>query len=223
MSLEEDPRYLYDPEPDPRRRRSHRVPPQLKSWVYGRRTRRHKADPRRRRRSYRRRYDPQYVGYRSRAKGIFAKFSKFITTGVFALATVQQATDLDMKFPGLDTIIKTPLGKIQYVASKFIERVTFGSITLFQPIEGYSFGPPSKPALNPSNCLNKWTGLGVGALVYSMIPGLPYRGIAKKFAKGAIAGGIIGGLLDEALPGTSNSTGQSQTMQVPQGTFWSVR
>lgn len=88
-----------------------------------------------------------------------------------------------------------------------IETIFSWTVSRALSVFGFSYSPfpalagPVKASLNPGNVLNKFTGAGVLALVYSAmgkyIPLLPWRGRVKKFGKPLLAAGILGGLLDD--------------------------
>lgn len=101
--------------------------------------------------------------------------------------------------------------KITALGVWFVGRLTNGYITIPNAL---NYGAP-KPSWNVGNALNKWTALGIGALIYKHIPIAPKRGLVGKFSLPLIAGGIIGGLLDDPS-GQSVSRSASYVNNGPQ-------
>lgn len=101
--------------------------------------------------------------------------------------------------------------KAQAYAVLLVQRLTNGAVLgnySFPNGKGQTITLNSKPTYQIGNVLNKFTGLGVGALIYKHIPMLPFRGKIGKFAIPLIAGGIIGGLIDDPSgQATSRSSG----------------
>ncbi len=116
-------------------------------------------------------------------------------SGVGAL--IQQATSSDVAYQQTsnsgywNSLSSTQ--KFEGVLQRFVSRATNGNVLIFKNV----FSDPVKPTFQLGNIFNKWTGIGIAALIYKHIPRLPQRGKVGKFAIPLIAGGIIGGLLDD--------------------------
>jgi len=53
---------------------------------------------------------------------------------------------------------------------------------------------------------NKWSGIGLGTLIYGMLPVkmLPHKGKAKTLGKSLLTGGVLGGLFSTGNPHNTN-------------------
>lgn len=119
-----------------------------------------------------------------------------ITPASFLGAYLQQVTAKDVlaaQTAGTYQTLST-MDKAKFVFGNAIGRTTgwypFANITGTRPF-----------TLNVAGMANKWTGLGIGALIYSMLPikQLPGKPIAKKVGSGLLAGGLVGGLFDDPV------------------------
>jgi len=63
---------------------------------------------------------------------------------------------------------------------------------------------------------NKWSGIGLGTLIYSMVPikMLPHKGKAKTLGKSLLTGGILGGLFSTGNPHNTNLIAPSRAITV---------
>lgn len=83
------------------------------------------------------------------------------------------------------------LGKFKFLMNDVTGRISgvnfFGDATQFTQ------------TINPSGMINKYVGLGLLATIfYPMIPKVPGKSIARKAGGALIAGGLLGGLFDDA-------------------------
>jgi hypothetical protein len=81
----------------------------------------------------------------------------------------------------------------------FIQRITNGSVlsNYTATLGTTTIVLNSKPTWQLGNIFNKWTGAGVGALIYKHLPWVPEKAKVGKFVVPLLAAGIIGGLLDD--------------------------
>lgn len=88
--------------------------------------------------------------------------------------------------------------KFQYIVHNLVARLTLGNVNVFS-----QFGGAPSPTFNPANILNKWTGLGIAAMIYKHLPGVPQKGKVGKFGFPLILAGVVGGLLDDPISGAA--------------------
>lgn len=140
-------------------------------------------------------------------------------------AFIQQTTSADVAYAQSSGFwASTPwwakLGDVGYWT---LSRITFGKIGSIT-IGGQNLGPVT-PSFNIGNVLNKYTGLGIAGLVYSMVAGMARgRGHSKFLPEGRFIGkmggtllgaGILGGLLDDAGAFDRGTQGQT-SVTLPQ-------
>ena len=121
-----------------------------------------------------------YTKIRNRVKSSWSK----ISAGAGALAFLQQVTAKDMEgTAGLP---------IDQKAKTFMNALS-GRITGYNP-----FGGNVPQTINVGGIFNRWSGIGLGAILYGMVPvrALPHKGKAKTLGKSLLTGGILGGLFD---------------------------
>lgn len=200
--------YDYDPRGRNKKlARKGRVPPQLRAWVFGRRTKSGKQydpSPRRRSRKSERRYDPiSYAGVRKR----LSPLQRAITPITAFVTGIQQMIGKDVEYAGATFDGYDLTTKLKFVVNRIAGR-TIG----FNP-----FPETGKQGqvINPLGMLNKWTGIGIGLLLARKVPGLPYKGMMGRLGKGALAGGLLGGFFDQ--PKASAEKGASQYSQMMRG------
>lgn len=162
------------------------------------------------RRSFRRR---SFRRFRRRAPtNSLMKFRRVIFPAAFGLSFLQQITEKDIAF---NTSYNNydPLTKLKFIFGTALGRAT--GFYIFPQLTG------SRPfQLNPKNIINKWTGLGLGAIVASYLP-FPNKGgiksIMRDFGVGALVGGSVGGILDDPvmkLPGQTQMQQQAYSDSV---------
>jgi len=132
------------------------------------------------------------------------------------LAFVQQTTAEDVKFAKSTGYYQGLNGenKAKFLVGKLIGRAT--GFTVFGNVAGEA--PDFK--INLWGPVNKWTGIGVGGLIYKTLGGyfnLPYRNHVRNFTAPILIGGIVGGLIDP--PGDSSGPAPTPSRnQVSAGT-----
>jgi len=114
-------------------------------------------------------------------------------TAVGIGAFFQQVTEKDVQAAVISPAWQTYtlIQKGEFIFGRFLNR-TIG-INPWPSIGGqFPF------AINASGWVNKWTGIGAGALGYGLLPfsGLPHKGKVKKTGIALLFAGIIGGILD---------------------------
>ena len=97
-------------------------------------------------------------------------------------------------------------------AQRFVNNV-LGRIVGFQPFSGQSHTAFTQ-TLNLEGALNKFTGIGLAALIYGSLPlkMLPHKGKAKTLGKRIATAGFLGGIFD--APG-GNTTTATQIQTAP--------
>ena len=97
---------------------------------------------------------------------------------------------------------------------KIFANIVLGRLSGFTPFKsGNLYGSENTPfTINPNGMVNKFTGLGIGGLIYKNLPikQLPMKSKVGVISKGLLAGGLIGGLFDPPMnsPSTSGSSPQ---------------
>ena len=159
--------------------------------------RRRRAAPRRRR------------SRRSRARGDLGRLhpkSAFTQGANIAgvLAFFSQLTGKD-RAAGAYPALATTTDKAKIFANN-----VFGRIIGFQPFTAQS-NPAFVQTINLDGAVNKFTGIGLGALIYGALPFrmLPHKGKAKTLGKRLLTAGVLGGIFD--APGNSTATVQVQS------------
>jgi len=119
-----------------------------------------------------------------------------ISKGAGVLAALSQITGTDMsKSAG------QPIGSR---AQHFINSLS-GRITGYTPFKSAT-GADIPQTISIDGMFNKWSGIGLGTLIYSMVPikMLPHKGKAKTLGKSLLTGGILGGLFSTGNPHNTN-------------------
>ena len=93
--------------------------------------------------------------------------------------------------------------------AKILVNNVLGRIVGFQPFEAEKKGAFVQ-TLNLEGAVNKFTGIGLAALLYGHLPlkMLPHKGKAKTLGKRIATAGFLGGIFD--APGTSTTSVQTQ-------------
>jgi len=150
----------------------------------------------RRRGATTRRRSPRRRAIKKRASRSITSNWKKISTAAGVLAGVQQLTNKDMTHTaGMPIATK---------AQAFINSIV-GRTTGYNPFPAASGGKIPQ-TINPNDMFNKWSGIGLGALLYGVVPVkmLPHKSKAKTLGKSLLTAGIIGGLFDAPSNPSSN-------------------
>jgi len=89
-------------------------------------------------------------------------------------------------------------------AQNFVNSLS-GRITGYTPFKSAT-GANIPQTISIDGMFNKWSGIGLGTLIYSMVPikMLPHKGKAKTLGKSLLTGGILGGLFSTGNPHNTN-------------------
>jgi len=120
---------------------------------------------------------------------------KKISTGAGALAFLSQVTGSDMSASAGQPIATR--------AQNFINSLS-GRITGYNPFPQTGTVPQT---ISIDGIFNKWSGIGLGAWIYGMLPvkQLPQKSKAKTLGKALLSGGVLGGLFSTTNnPHTTN-------------------
>ena len=119
---------------------------------------------------------------------------KKISTGAGALAFLSQVTGPDMAASAGQPIATR--------AQNFINSLS-GRITGYNPFPQTGTVPQT---ISIDGIFNKWSGIGLGAWLYGMIPvkQLPQKSKAKTLGKALLSGGVLGGLFSTGNPHNTN-------------------
>jgi hypothetical protein len=123
---------------------------------------------------------------------------KKISTGAGALAFLSQVTGHDMASSAGQPIATR--------AQNFVNSLS-GRIT------GYN---PFPQTISIDGMFNKWSGIGLGAWIYGMLPvkQLPQKSKAKTLGKALLTGGVLGGLFSTGNPHNTNILSPSRAITV---------
>ena len=129
-----------------------------------------------------------------------------ISKGAGVLAALSQITGTDMSASA-----GQPIGSR---AQNFVNSLS-GRITGYTPFKSAT-GANIPQTISIDGMFNKWSGIGLGTLIYSMVPikMLPHRGKAKTLGKSILTGGILGGLFSVGNPHNTNLIAPSRAMTV---------
>jgi len=119
---------------------------------------------------------------------------KKISTGAGALAFLSQVTGHDMASSAGQPIATR--------AQNFINSLS-GRITGYNPFPQTGTVPQT---ISIDGIFNKWSGIGLGAWIYGMLPvkQLPQKAKAKTLGKALLSGGVLGGLFSTGNPHNTN-------------------
>ncbi len=117
-------------------------------------------------------------------------FNRLITPAVALGTALQQITAEDIQTAVNQNVWQTydTTNKIKYVVHSAVGRVT--GVNVFSELGTV------KQTINPAGVLNKWTGIGLGGILFTMIPKVPYKRQIRAASMGSLIGGIVGGLFD---------------------------
>ena len=149
------------------------------------------------------------------SKGIKSQWRK-ISTGAGVIAGLAQITGTDMA---------ASTGQPIAIRAKNFSNSLLGRVTGFTPFKDAP-GANTPQTISLEGMFNKYTGIGIGMLAYSMIPAklLPHKGKAKTLGKSLFGAGLISGIFSHSgNPHTHNlvntnshavssSTGQQVTV-----------
>jgi hypothetical protein len=129
---------------------------------------------------------------------------KKISTGAGALAFLSQVTGSDMAASAGQPIATR--------AQNFINSLS-GRITGYNPFPQTGTVPQT---ISIDGMFNKWSGIGLGAWLYGMLPvkQLPQKGKAKTLGKSLLTGGVLGGLFSTGNPHNTNLISSSPALTV---------
>jgi len=129
-----------------------------------------------------------------------------ISKGAGVLAALSQITGTDMSASA-----GQPIGSR---AQNFVNSLS-GRITGYTPFKSAA-GASIPQTISIDGMFNKWSGIGLGTLIYSMVPikMLPHRGKAKTLGKSLLTGGILGGLFSTGNPHNTNLIAPSRAITV---------
>ena len=129
-----------------------------------------------------------------------------ISKGAGVLAALSQITGTDMSASA-----GQPIGSR---AQNFVNSLS-GRITGYTPFKSAA-GASIPQTISIDGMFNKWSGIGLSTLIYSMIPikMLPHKGKAKTLGKSLLTGGILGGLFSTGNPHNTNLIAPSRAITV---------
>ena len=129
-----------------------------------------------------------------------------ISKGAGVLAALSQITGTDMSASA-----GQPIGSR---AQNFVNSLS-GRITGYTPFKSAA-GASTPQTISIDGMFNKWSGIGLGTLIYSMVPikMLPHKGKAKTLGKSLLTGGILGGLFSTGNPHNTNLIAPSRAITV---------
>ena len=138
-------------------------------------------------------------------KSIKSQWGK-ISKGAGVLAALSQITGSDMSASA-----GQPIGSR---AQNFVNSLS-GRITGYTPFKSAT-GANIPQTISIDGMFNKWSGIGLGTLIYSMVPikMLPHKGKAKTLGKSLLTGGILGGLFSTGNPHNTNLIAPSRALTV---------
>ena len=130
-----------------------------------------------------------YTKITRRVKSSWSK----VSAGAGALAFLQTVTQTDMAGNTAPTVGDK--------AKVFLNSLS-GRITGYNPFGG---GVPQ--TINVGGVFNKWSGIGLSAILYGMVPAksLPHKSKAKQLGKSLLSAGILGGIFSAPSHNNTNS------------------
>ena len=139
------------------------------------------------------------------SKSIGSQWGK-ISKGAGVLAALSQITGADMSASAGQPIASR--------AQNFVNSLS-GRITGYTPFKSAT-GANIPQTISIDGMFNKYSGIGLGTLIYSMIPikMLPHKGKAKTLGKSLLTGGILGGLFSVGNPHNTNLIAPSRAITV---------
>ena len=161
---------------------------------------------RKRRRATTRRRSPRRRAIKKRASKSITSNWKKISTGIGALAFLSNITGSDMAASSGQPIA----ARAQNFGNSLL-----GRITGFTPFKNAA-GANTPQTISIDGMFNKFSGIGLGTLIYGMLPVkmLPHKGKAKTLGKSLLTGGILGGLFSTGNPHNTNLISPSRALTV---------
>jgi len=97
-------------------------------------------------------------------------------------------------------------------AQNFINSLS-GRITGYAPFKSAA-GANIPQTISIDGMFNKYSGIGLGTLIYGMLPVkmLPHKGKAKTLGKSLLTGGVLGGLFSTGNPHNTNLLSSSPSV-----------
>ena len=143
---------------------------------------------------------------RKRVKKSIQSNWRKISTGAGVLAALSQITGADMAASA-----GQPIGSR---AQNFVNSLS-GRITGYTPFKTAA-GASIPQTISIDGMFNKWSGIGLGTLIYGMLPVkmLPHRGKAKTLGKSLLTGGVLGGLFSTGNPHNTNLIAPTRAITV---------
>ena len=137
------------------------------------------------------------------SKSIQSNWKK-ISTGAGALAFLSQVTGSDMAASAGQPIATR--------AQNFVNSLV-GRISGYNPFPQTGTVPQT---ISIDGMFNKWSGIGLGAWLYGMLPvkQLPQKSKAKTLGKSLLTGGVLGGLFSTGNPHNTNLISSSPPLVV---------
>ena len=128
-------------------------------------------------------------------KSIGSQWGK-ISKGAGVLAALSQITGTDMSASA-----GQPIGSR---AQNFVNSLS-GRITGYTPFKNAA-GANTPQTISIDGIFNKWAGIGLGTLIYGMLPVkmLPHKAKAKTLGKSLLTFGALGGLFSTGNPHNTN-------------------
>ena len=119
------------------------------------------------------------------SRGIKSQWKK-ISTGAGVIAGLSQITGTDMA---------ASTGQPIAIRAKNFSNSLLGRVTGYTPFKDAP-GANTPQTISLEGMFNKYTGIGIGMLAYSMIPAklLPHKGKAKTLGKSLFGAGLISGI-----------------------------
>ena len=129
-----------------------------------------------------------------------------ISKGAGVLAALSQITGKDVAASA-----GQPIGSR---AQNFVNSLS-GRITGYTPFKSAT-GANIPQTISIDGMFNKYSGIGLGTLIYGMLPVkmLPHKGKAKTLGKSLLTGGILGGLFSVGNPHNTNLIAPNRAITV---------
>ena len=139
------------------------------------------------------------------SRGIKSQWNK-ISRGAGILAGLANITGGDMAASS---------GMPIAMRAKNFSNSLIGRVTGFVPFKDAP-GAHVTQQVSIDGMFNKWSGIGLGTLIYGMLPVkmLPHKGKAKTLGKSLLTGGILGGLFSVGNPHNTNLLSPSRAITV---------
>ena len=139
------------------------------------------------------------------SRSIKSQWTK-ISSGAGILAGLANITGADMAASS---------GQPIAMRAKNFSNSLIGRVTGFVPFKDAP-GANVTQQVSIDGMFNKWSGIGLGAWIYGMLPvkQLPQKGKAKTLGKSLLTGGVLGGLFSTGNPHNTNILSSSPAITV---------